>query len=272
MSSLSRRREFLARSLAGGAAGAIGVSAISQLAAVEPPSSAARQVYELGIYQTTAGDMLRKADDYFEHALLPALQRARVGPVGVFVESSDASSPAIYVLIPHSGIESVLTVRAMLRDDAAFQKAGAAFVAATPKDLAYGNHEARLMLAATFMPALEVPEKKETRVFELRRYRSPSEAAFRKKLEMFGTAGELAIFRRVGLNPVFYGEMLFGPDMFNITYMLTYPDANARSKAWGNFGKDPDWKKLRTTAGFTDAEIIANIKSLTLRPTRYSQI
>ncbi len=88
---------------------------------------------------------------------------------------------------------------------------------------------------------------------------------------MFAT-GEVAIFRRVGLNPVFFGEMLFGPDMFNITYMLTYPDAAARGKAWGEFGKDAAWKKLRVTPGFTDAEIIANIKSLTLTPTRYSQI
>ncbi len=272
MSSLSRRRDFLAQSLAGGAAGAIGVSALSQLAAAEANPDSPRQVYELGIYQVSAGDMLQKADDYFEHALLPALHRANVGPTGVFVESSDASPPSIYVLIPHPRIDSVLSVRAKLRDDAEYQKTGSAFLSASPKDLAYVNHEARLMLAAAFMPTLEVPEKKETRLFELRRYRSPSEAAFRKKLEMFGTAGELAIFRRVGLNPVFYGEMLFGPDMFNITYMLTYPDTNARSKAWGNFGKDLDWKKLRTTPGFTDAEIIANIKSLTLRPTRYSQI
>ncbi len=272
MGSATRRREFLAQSLAGGAVGAIGVSALSQLAAADSPTGGPRQVYELGIYQVTSGDVQRKADDYFEHALLPALERAKVGPTGVFVESDQPGGPAFYVLIPHPRIDSVLAVREMLRGDAEYQRAGAAFLSASPKELAYVNHEARLMLAAAFMPTLEVPEKRETRVFELRRYRSPSEAAFRKKLDMFGTAGELAIFRRVGLNPVFHGEMLFGPDMFNITYMLTYPDANARTKAWGNFSKDPDWKKLRATPGFTDPEIIANIKSLTLRPTRYSQI
>jgi hypothetical protein len=121
------------------------------------------------------------------------------------------------------------------------------------------------------MPMIAIPERKDTRVFELRRYRSPSEAAFRKKLEMFAT-GELTIFRRVGLNPVFFSEMVFGPDMFNITYMLTYPDGAARGKAWDTFRKDADWQKLRVPPGFTDAEIIANIKSLTLMPTPYSQI
>ena len=271
MGSVSRRREFLARSLAGGAAGAVGISALSHLVAADPSAGAKRQVYELGIYQMKPGDMVRKADDYFEQALIPALHRANVGPVGVFVEASTADAPAIYVLIPHAGMESVSAVSTMLQNDAEYQKAGAAFLSAPPKDPAYLNHEARLMLAANFMPALKVPEKKETRVFELRRYRSPSEAAFRKKLEMFAT-GEVAIFRRVGLNPVFFGEMLFGPDMFNITYMLTYPDGGARGKAWGEFGKDAAWKKLKVTPGFTDAEIIANIKSLTLTPTRYSQI
>jgi hypothetical protein len=271
MSSLVRRREFLTRSLAGSAAGAVGISAVSRLAEAAPQAEAKRQMYELRLYQMTAGVMVQKADDYFQHALVPALRRAGTGPVGVFVESSKADAPVIYVLIPHAGMDSLAALSTTLQKDSEYQKAGAAFLSAPPKELAYLNHEARLMVAAGFMPALEVPEKKESRVFELRRYRSPSEAAFRKKLEMFGI-GELAVFRRVGLNPVFFGEMLFGPDMFNITYMLTYPDAAARDRAWGKFGKDPDWQKLRVAPGYTDAEIIANIKSLTLKPAPYSQI
>jgi hypothetical protein len=271
MSSSLPRREFLARSLVSGAAGAVGVSTIPSLANAASPAVGQREVYELWLYELTAGEMVKKADDYFQRALVPALRRAGVGPVGVFLESSKADAPVMYVLIPHAGMESVAALSTMLQNDAEYQKAGAAFFSAPPKEPAYVNHEARLMVAAGFMPVLEAPEKRETRMFELRRYRSPSEAAFRKKLEMFGTR-ELTIFRRVGLNPVFFGEMLFGPDMFNITYMLTYPDAAARGKAWGEFGKDPDWQKLRVTPGFTDAEIIANIKSLTLKPTPYSQI
>ena len=128
------------------------------------------------------------------------------------------------------------------------------------------------MLAADFIPKLEVPEKKEGRIFELRRYRSPSEPAFRKKLEMFGKGGELAIFRRSGMAPVFFGEMLFGPDMPNITYMLTFADEKARQAGWRTFVQDPQWKKLSKTPGYTDPEIIANIKNWILKPTAYSQI
>lgn len=265
------RREFLTRSAAGSVAGAFGIAALGETAADAQQPDLKREMYVLRIYQMSPGAMIKRADDYFEHALMPALRRAGTGPVGVFVESSKADAPAIYVLIPHPDVASVGTVARALGGDAEYRKAGAAFIAAPPKDPAYLNLESRLMLAAGFMPALEVPEKKETRVFELRRYRSPSEAAFRKKLEMFATS-ELAIFRRVGLNPVFFGEMLYGPDMHNITYMLTYPEPAARGKAWGAFGKDPEWQKLKVTPGYTDAEIIANIKSLTLTPTAYSQI
>jgi hypothetical protein len=54
--------------------------------------------------------------------------------------------------------------------------------------------------------------------------------------------------------------------------MLTYPDTAARASAWDTFRKDAEWQKLRVTPGFTDAEIIANIKSLTLTPTSYSEV
>ena len=49
-------------------------------------------------------------------------------------------------------------------------------------------------------------------------------------------------------------------------------DAPAKRKAWGAFGGDPDWHKLSTTPGYTDPEIIANIKSIMLKPAAYSQI
>ena len=272
MSALSARREFLAGAIATGAAAA-GISARAQLAAAAPQAGVKRQAYELWIYQMAPGEMVQRADDYFQHALTPALGRAGAGPVGVFFKSSKekAAAPEAYVLIPLTGIDAVASVRTALLDDAEYQKAAAAFLSAPPKDPAYVNLEARLMLAADFMPVLEAPEKNENRVFELRRYRNPSEAAFRKKLEMFAT-GELTIFRRVGLNPVFFGEMLFGPDMPNITYMLAFADSAAHGRAWGEFGKNPAWQKLRVTPGYTDAEIIANIKSVMLKPTAYSQI
>jgi len=176
------------------------------------------------------------------------------------------------VLIPAASVEAAARLPRTLDADSEYIKAADLFLKATPKEPAYSNLEVRIMLATDFMPKPEVPEKTPTRIFELRRYRSHGEPAFRKKLEMFGQGGELAIFRRAGLHPVFFGEMLAGPDMPNITYMLTFPDAAAKGKAWGAFGADPDWHKLSSTPGYTDAEIVINIKSIMLKPTEYSEI
>jgi hypothetical protein len=46
----------------------------------------------------------------------------------------------------------------------------------------------------------------------------------------------------------------------------------AREKNWRTFVSDPEWKKLSTTPGYTDPEIVCNISNLFLRPTAYSQI
>ena len=265
------RRSFLGGSLA--AACAMTVAATPGLAA----EGGARQLYELRIYQLDE-KLMPRLHNYLEKALIPALGRAGCGPVGVFDEVAKPEKnplPSVYVLITYPSPEMAALVPTRLEADAAYQAAGAEFLEAAPTDPSYATFESRLMMAADFMTKLETPEKKPSRLFELRRYRSPSEPAFRKKLEMFSPkGGELNIFRRAGLAPVFFGEMLYGPDMPNLTYMLTYPDADSKPKAWKAFGGDPEWRKLRATPGYTDAELIAKggITSTMLKPVAYSQI
>ena len=38
------------------------------------------------------------------------------------------------------------------------------------------------------------------------------------------------------------------------------------------FGGDPEWRKLSSTPGYTDPEIVSNINNVLLRPASYSQI
>jgi hypothetical protein len=84
--------------------------------------------------------------------------------------------------------------------------------------------------------------------------------------------GEIDIFRRTGLKPVFFGETVIGAKMSNLTYMLVFDDMATRDKNWGTFVADPEWKKLSTTPGYTNPEILTNITNVFLRPTAYSQI
>jgi hypothetical protein len=88
---------------------------------------------------------------------------------------------------------------------------------------------------------------------------------------MFNTA-EISVFRRTGLRPVFFGNTVIGARMPCLTYMLTFENLAEREKNWRAFGSDAEWKKLSTTPGYTDAEIITNISNVILSPAEYSQI
>jgi len=134
--------------------------------------------------------------------------------------------------------------------------------------------ESSLMVAFAAIPTLEMPaatKENQPRLFELRTYESHSKKANKKKIEMFNNS-EIAVFRRTGLQPVFFGETLIGTKMPNLTYMLVFENMAAREKNWGAFVSDPEWKKLSATPGYTDAEIVSNISNIFLRPTAYSQI
>ena len=65
---------------------------------------------------------------------------------------------------------------------------------------------------------------------------------------------------------------MIGSNLPSLTYMLVFADMAAREKSWATFREDPEWVKLRTTPGYSNAEVLTNITNLFLRPTDYSQI
>jgi len=255
------RREFIISSAA-----AAGVAAASQpfgSAAAEPPRAAARQFYELRLYHLRRGPMQKRFDDFYRDAAIPAMNRAGISPVGVFSVMTGSDSPTMYVLLPHNSAESFATANDRVHSDPEYQKAGAEFANASPADPAYVRVDSSLMVAFDAMQKLETQE---TLIYE-----SHSKKANKKKIEMFNTA-EIALFRRKGLVPVFFGETLVGRRLPNLTYMLVFDSASEREKVWAAFGADPEWKKLSTTPGYTDGEIVSNISNVLLRPAAYSQI
>lgn len=229
-----------------------------------------RQFYELRLYHLRRGPMQKRFDDFYKNAAIPAMNRAGIDKVGVFSAFAGADMPTFYVLLAYESIEAFATSLARVRNDGEFQKAGAEFINAPPTDPSYVRVESSLMLAFEGMPKLEAPEKK-SRIFELRTYEAHSKKANQKKIEMFNN-GEIAIFRRTGLAPVFFGETIVGTKLPNLTYMLTFENMAAHDANWAKFGGDPEWKKLSSTPGYTDPEILTNITNVFLRPTAYSQI
>jgi hypothetical protein len=277
------RRAFITSSLALGASA--GIAGGGSAAAGEPwaggqagsgaSAGGERMYYELRRYELRQGPMADRMHEYLKTVSIPALNRAGVATVGAFTPAFGALSPSIYLFLPHVSIQSFAGLSARLDADAEFKKAAEAHASLPATDPAYVRVHSQLMAAATFMPAVEVPpaaQGNKPRIFELRTYESHSLRARRMKLQMFGELGELAIFRRTGLRPVFFGDNVIGDRLPSFTYMLTFDDMAAREKNWAAFIGDPEWQTLRAKPGYTDPEIVSNIVAIILRPTAYSQI
>jgi hypothetical protein len=262
------RRKFLA--ISGAAAGLAPLGGLCM--AADATAQTGRDYYLLQQYQIENEAQKTRMDAFLRNAAIPALNRAGVRPVGVFtLEKSETPSP-FFVLLRHKSPEVLLGLVDKLLADAEFVAKGVDAAAATTGKAAFKRLESSLMLAFKGMPEMETPVKEPGRVFQLRTYESPSIKTARKKIEMFNDAGEMKIFRRVGLNPVFFGETLVGPKMPNLTYMLGFPSRKEQDANWAKFSKDPDWQRLRGMAEYADKTILCGITNLLIKPTEYSQI
>jgi len=250
--------------------GMTGVASLGALrAAADVETGFARDYYELRTYQIETEQQKTAFGRFMGDAAIPALNRIDISPVGVF-QPPDEIGP-IHVLLRHRALESVGIATYQLLADDEFLRKGAAVLDAPSTSPAYARVESSLMAAFTGMPHLETPASSEGRVFQLRIYESPSIKTGQKKIEMFNTA-ELAIFRKTGLNPVFFGETLVGAKMPNLTYMLGFDSVEEQKAAWKRFSSDPDWRKLRAMPEYADKKILCGITNLLLKAADCSQI
>ena len=257
------RREFLTTT---GAAGMAGMSSLSVGA-----DAGGREYFEFRQYRLHTGSKKNLLGNFLRNVGIPAMNRIGIGPVGVFTAMYGPSSPTLYVMLVHKSLESVMTSSERLLADDKFRNTD--FVDASLSDTAYVRVESSLMVAFKDMPQLSVPKQKvenKSRIFELRTYESHSIKASKKKIEMFNEGGEIAVFNKTGLSPVFFGETIVGPQMPNLTYMLVFDDLTDRDAKWKVFGGSPAWKKLRSDPQYKDT--VSNITDIILRPTGYSQI
>jgi hypothetical protein len=258
------RRDFLA------AAAVTAAAPLSTLGAMAQP--APRQYFELRRYHLLPGAKQRAFGAFMGNATIPAMNRAGVTKVGAFTVMYGENAPSLLLLLAHPTLESVVTLREKMAADAEYTRAGAAIIDASLSDPAFVRVESTLLRAMTAMPTLEAGAGASTntpRIYELRTYESHSDKAALNKLAMFN-AGEVPIFRKTGLTPVFFGETVVGEKMPSLAYMLTFKDMVARDAAWAAFSQDPDWKTLSADPQYR--ENVSAISDLILRPTAYSQV
>jgi hypothetical protein len=259
-----KRREFLASS------GLLGLATVGGMTVkAKGASGGQRDFYELREYQLETAAQKAEFDAFMQAAAIPALNRIGVKPVGVFYPMEGISP--VRVLLRHRSLDSMTNLIPNLASDQEFVERGAEFLEAPSSNPAYKRMESNLMIAFKCIPQLECPISKPGRIFQLRVYESPSVVTGQKKIEMFNI-GEVEIFRKTGLHPVFFGETIIGANMPNLTYMLVFNDMEERKKNWRRFVTSPEWKELSSKPEYADKRILCNITNTFLKPADYSQI
>jgi hypothetical protein len=258
-----KRREFLAASCLAG------VASISQNVRGDTQPASSRTAIELRRYDFSSQEKATRFAQFLAAAFVPAMNRIGVQPVGAFAPLESETSQ-LYLVLPHESLESAAASRRRLMADQAFLRDGADVLNAPKSDPAYERIESWLLLAFCDWPRVTVPSDKPTRLFQLRIYESHSQAKALKKVEMFNEGGEIAIFEKTGLGPVFFGEALIGSHLPNLTYMLGFDDQAALDAAWDAFRAHPDWQTLKADPQYQDT--VSNITDIRLRPLDCSQI
>ena len=233
-------------------------------------------------------------NDFLKEAAITAWNRMGISPVGVFtvrytvehfpqkigeskiepVTEYSGNNPEIIILLPHPSMESCIHSNHRLFEDEQFLKEGAEYINASISNPSYVRYESSCLMGFPQMPALEPPKeikkKTDNPLYELRIYESHSEQALRKKIEMFNEGGEIDLFRKKGITPVFFGETLTGSCLPNLNYMLAFENMNQRTQNWQAFRESRQWQKMQEKKEYQD--LVSKITDIILTPTSYSQI
>ncbi len=223
-------------------------------------------------FHNSAENQPARVADYLEAGLGPALQRAGAKLAGVFSNVIGPDGPYYVSLSEFSSLAVAQDSLLKLASDEAHQQELRKLSAGS--GLPFVRVESSLLRSFDGMPAVAMPdiaEKRPPRIFELRTYESQSFVTLARKIGMFNN-GEMQIFERLGMRPVFFGETIVGPRQPNLMYMLSYDDLAAHDKLWHDFVSDAEWRKLSARPELKDSEIVANISNVILRPLTFSSI
>ncbi len=208
-----------------------------------------REFYEIRVYYLQNKEQENRVDRYLKDALLPALHRQGFERIGVFkpLGNDTSSNRRVFILIPYKKIEQFLKLENDLQKNKTYLKNGGDYINTAYNEPAYKRIESILLQAFEGMPVGSKPDLKTShseKIYELRSYESASEKIYANKVDMFNKGDEIGIFKRLGFNAIFYGEVLAGCHKPNLMYMTSFENKEERDKHWKAFGSDPTWKEL----------------------------
>jgi hypothetical protein len=227
--------------------------------------------YQLKIYSLENETQEQRMDGFLKEAFLPAMHRAGITTIGVFKPNGEdtASVKRIYVLIPLKSLEQFDMLPTILGEDKQFQSVGKDYIDAKYDNAPYKRIESILLKAFKGMPEIGIPDQAtpgSERVYELRSYQGATEKLYQRKVEMFNDGGEINLFKELGFNPVFFGEVISGP----IMYMTSFSNEASQKEHWKAFSNHPDWNAMKDLEKYKNT--VSKIEIFLLHPTDYSDL
>jgi hypothetical protein len=198
-----------------------------------------------------------------------ASQAAQLGryasKLGMFTAITGPRVPATLILSGFTSFEDMETSDALIRRDAGYQRALEAMekAAGQPYDRA-----TVLLRPAAFSSEISHsrPVSEELRLFELRVYHSPSESQLRSLHEQLAKP-HCGIFARAGIQPLLQADIVAGPSLPNLAYLIPFAGLAEREKAWTMAATDAEWNAAHES-GAPMNQIVTDISLL--RPSPFS--
>ncbi|MDD4108699.1 MAG: NIPSNAP family protein [Prolixibacteraceae bacterium] len=257
-----KRRSFLKKSaVAAGSALTAGSVAANSFSAPE------KALYELKVYQFTAGGGVNQLKKFYTEAVIPFLNR-RGAKVGVFQEYSLEDPPKVYILNAHKNSESYWSALQDMKTDRTYLDAAKSYFDLPFSQPVFERYETFILEAFDGIPQLKIPAANRG-LLELRTYESYNEDAHRRKVRMFNLE-EIPLFEKVGLHPVFFGSILAGRYMPALTYMLWFKDMDEREANWNKFRISDEWNTMRVKDEYANS--VSKVRKIFLTPADISQI
>lgn len=221
-----------------------------------------REYYKLIVYHFSSAQQEQKLDQFLSETYLPQLHQSGFTKIGVFkpIANDTAKDKQLIILLNHYNLEKLSQpVQWGLTELGSYNQP------------IYNRYEQFLLSAFNDMPFMKIPDaaiSKTDRIFELRSYESPTEAAYRNKVHMFNEGGEVKLFDQLGFNAVFYADVLFGSKMPNLMYMTSFSSIESRNEHWKQFGESATWKRLSSMDFYKNN--MSALHSQLLKSTTYS--
>ena len=130
------------------------------------------QVLELRTYTLVDSDAEAKLDAYLEQALIPALKRQGLGPIGAFDQAGQVEEGTIEVMLLVSGpsADMVTAATAKLAADGEYRRAAAEYLKTPAKQPLIKRIRSELLMSFNCWPRVTIPPQTtagKSRLFEL---------------------------------------------------------------------------------------------------------